>query len=67
MANILYIAQFFSTESEPGGQGQRHFKHANALVEDGQPLSFEAWATAVKRGRTFTTTGPLVMNSTRLS
>ncbi|HET7771052.1 MAG TPA: CehA/McbA family metallohydrolase [Chloroflexota bacterium] len=31
-----------------------------ALVEDGQPLSFEAWATAVKRGRTFTTTGPLV-------
>ncbi len=39
MANILYIAQFFSTEAEPGGQGQRHFKHANALVEDGHNVT----------------------------
>lgn len=39
MASILYIAQFFSTEAEPGGQGQRHFKHANALVEDGHTVT----------------------------
>lgn len=39
MANILYIAQFFSTEAEPGGQGQRHFRHANALVEDGHHVT----------------------------
>lgn len=39
MASILYIAQFFSTEAEPGGQGQRHFKHANALVEDGHHVT----------------------------
>ena len=39
MANILYIAQFFSTEAEPGGQGQRHYKHAHALVEDGHNVT----------------------------
>lgn len=39
MASILYIAQFFSTEAEPGGQGQRHYKHANALVEDGHHVT----------------------------
>ncbi|HEY9687316.1 MAG TPA: glycosyltransferase family 4 protein [Coleofasciculaceae cyanobacterium] len=39
MASILYIAQFFSTESEPGGQGQRHFKHASALAEDGHAVT----------------------------
>lgn len=39
MANILYIAQFFSTESEPGGQGQRHYKHALSLAEDGHHVT----------------------------
>lgn len=39
MANILYIAQFFSTETEPGGQGQRHYKHAKALAESGHHVT----------------------------
>jgi hypothetical protein len=30
------------------------------LLEDGEPITFESWAAAVRRGRTFTTTGPLV-------
>ncbi len=39
MTSILYIAQFFSVETEPGGQGQRHYKHAKALVEDGHHVT----------------------------
>ncbi len=39
MSNILYIAQFFSTDSEPGGQGQRHYKHAKSLAEDGHQVT----------------------------
>ncbi len=39
MSEILYISQFFSTEEEPGGQGQRHFKHAKALAEDGHQVT----------------------------
>ena len=39
MSDILYIAQFFSTESEPGGQGQRHYKHARSLAEDGHHVT----------------------------
>ncbi len=39
MSTILYISQFFSTEDEPGGQGQRHFKHAKALAEDGHQVT----------------------------
>lgn len=31
-----------------------------ALLAEGEPFSFEAWATAVRAGHTFTTTGPLV-------
>ncbi|MBI3973163.1 MAG: CehA/McbA family metallohydrolase [Chloroflexi bacterium] len=31
-----------------------------ALLDDDRPFSFEAWAAAVRAGRTFTTTGPLV-------
>jgi hypothetical protein len=31
-----------------------------ALLEQGAPLTFEAWAQAVRAGRTFTTTGPLL-------
>lgn len=39
MANILYIAQFFSMETEAGGQGQRHYKHAKAMAEDGHQVT----------------------------
>jgi colanic acid biosynthesis glycosyl transferase WcaI len=39
MSNILYIAQFFSLDMEPGGQGQRHFKHAVALAENGHQVT----------------------------
>ncbi len=39
MANILYIAQFFSVDTEPGGQGQRHYQHALALSEDGHSVT----------------------------
>lgn len=39
MANILYLAQFFTTEAEPGGQGQRHFCHAKALAESGHQVT----------------------------
>jgi len=39
MSDILYISQFFSTEDEPGGQGQRHYKHAQALAEDGHQVT----------------------------
>ncbi len=31
-----------------------------ALLDAGVPFSFEAWSAAVRAGRTFTTTGPLV-------
>jgi hypothetical protein len=31
-----------------------------ARLEPGQPFTFEAWGAAVRAGRTFTTTGPLV-------
>ena len=31
-----------------------------ALLEDGKEFSFEAWAQAVRSGRTFTTSGPLL-------
>lgn len=31
-----------------------------ALLEDGEPFSFEAWARAVRAGRTFLTSGPLL-------
>jgi len=31
-----------------------------ARLEPGQPVTFDAWAAAVRAGRTFTTTGPLV-------
>jgi len=39
MSKILYIAQFFSLDLEPGGQGQRHFKHAVALAENGHEVT----------------------------
>jgi glycosyltransferase involved in cell wall biosynthesis len=39
MANILYIAQFFSLDNEPGGQGQRHYRHAQALANDGHTVT----------------------------
>jgi hypothetical protein len=31
-----------------------------ARLEPGEPMTFDAWAAAVRAGRTFTTTGPLV-------
>jgi hypothetical protein len=31
-----------------------------ALLDDDRPFTFEAWAAAVRAGRTFTTTGPLL-------
>jgi glycosyltransferase involved in cell wall biosynthesis len=39
MSQILYIAQFFSLDREPGGQGQRHYKHAVALAENGHAVT----------------------------
>jgi len=39
----------------PGGAVRTY-----ARLEPGQPVTFDAWAAAVRAGRTFTTTGPLV-------
>ncbi len=39
MSQILYLAQFFSLDMEPGGQGQRHYKHALALANFGHQVT----------------------------
>ncbi len=39
MAHILYIAQFYSSAEQPGGQGFRHFKHTQALAENGHQVT----------------------------